>query len=151
MELNIVLIMPEIPQNTGSIGRFCVCLDAELHLIKPLGFSLDDTHLKRAGLDYWPNLRYSLHNNWEAFLEKENPARMMFATTKGTKSYLDYTFKPDSYLIFGNETRGLPVSFYKQYEPSLYTIPMPGAHARSHNLSNAVAIIGYEAYRQICT
>ena len=151
MKLNIVLVRPEIPQNTGAIGRFCVCLDATLHLIQPLGFLVDDTHLKRAGLDYWKYLSYKIHSNWGAFLKSEKPDRMLFASTKGIKPYFDYSFQPGAYLVFGNETSGFPEVFYTQYKDHLYGIPMPGKYARSHNLSNAVAIIGSEAYRQIYT
>ena len=140
--------MPEIPQNTGAIGRICVCLGANLHLIKPLGFILDDSHLKRAGLDYWKYLRCVVHEDWEIFLKEESPNRMMFASTKGTKIYYDFKFSSGDYLIFGNETGGFPKSFYSRYREMLYTIPMPGEHSRSHNLASSVAIMASEAHRQ---
>ncbi len=149
VDLNIVLLAPEIPQNTGSIGRMCVCIDARLHLIKPMAFSLDETHLRRAGLDYWGNVRLCIHNSWDAFMEQEQPERMMFASTKARTPYYRHCFRLGDYLIFGSETSGLPVAFYTKYADHLYCIPMPGRHARSHNLASAVAIIAYEALRQI--
>ncbi len=151
MDFDIVLIAPEIPQNTGAIGRLCVCLGVRLHLIKPLGFSLADSYLKRAGLDYWKNLDVEVHENWEEFVEKNQPApeQLFFSSTRGERSYLDHGFHPGSFLIFGNETHGLPAAFYQLHKHQLYHIPMPGEFARSHNLANAVAIIAYEAYRQL--
>ena len=149
MDLNIVLVEPQIPQNTGAIGRLCVCLDACLHLIKPLGFSLGTTYLKRAGLDYWKFLSYFAHDSWGDFLSTENPHRMIFSTTKAAIPYTDVQFQPGDYLVFGNETRGFPNYFYHIYKEELSTIPMPGKHSRSHNLANAVAIVSYEALRQL--
>ena len=149
MDLNVVLIAPEIPQNTGAIGRLCVCLGAKLHLIKPLGFSLDASYLKRAGLDYWKFLIYNVYDCWDSFLDIKTPQRMLFSSTKGSKSYFEFHFQPGDYLIFGNETKGFPEKFYQLYKENLYVIPMPGKHSRSHNLANAVAIMCYEAFRQI--
>ncbi len=147
-ELNIVLVAPEIPQNTGSIGRLCVNLGARLHLVKPLGFSLDESKLKRAGLDYWPHLELCVHDDWDAFLAAEQPARLVFASTKGTKNLFELRFRNGEYLVFGNETGGLPAAFYERYAADLYRIPMPGAQHRSLNLANAVAVAAYEACRQ---
>jgi tRNA (cytidine/uridine-2'-O-)-methyltransferase len=148
MDLNIVLVAPEIPQNTGSIGRMCVCLDARLHLIEPLGFKLDETHLRRAGLDYWPDLDVTVHEDWPAFIETATPARLFFSTTKSERPHWEFRFTPGDYLVFGNESGGLPPSFYEAHKDNLYTIPMPGEHARSHNLASAVAVIAHEALRQ---
>lgn len=147
--LNLVLVHPKIPQNTGSIGRMCVCLDARLHLIRPLGFSLDESHVRRAGLDYWQHVDLNLHDSWDAFLQQEQPERLFFASTRGTKPYWDYAFQPRDYLVFGCETSGLPESLYQNYRDSLFRIPMPGKHQRSLNLATSTAIIAYEAYRQI--
>ena len=146
--MNVVLVHPEIPHNTGAIGRLCVGLDARLHLIKPLGFSLRASALKRAGLDYWAHLRLAVHSDWDAFLAAETPARLFFASTQGVPSCYDCVFAKDDFLVFGSETTGLPGSFYTRYAEHLFRIPMPGAHARSINLANAVAIVLYEAYRQ---
>lgn len=146
---NIVLVAPEIPQNTGTIGRLCVCTDSALHLIKPLGFSLDETHLKRAGLDYWPFLNITVYEDWNDFLTRNNsPQRLIFCSTKTTRSLYDHAFEPGDWLVFGNEGHGLPPQFYTNYEDKLFTIPMPGEHARSHNLANSVSIALYEALRQ---
>ncbi len=147
-KLSIVLHRPEIPQNTGSIGRLCVNLGASLHLIKPIAFSLDEKYVRRAGLDYWQHVDLHVHDDWAAFLRTESPQRFFFASTKGTKSYFDWTFENGDYVIFGSETSGLPPELYEQYADDLYSIPMPGEHYRSLNLSNSVAIIAYEAYRQ---
>lgn len=147
--INIVLFEPEIPQNTGAIGRLCVCLNASLHLIKPLGFELDATKIKRAGLDYWPYLKLTVHENWDAFLASEAPKSICFITTKTNKTYFEHDFSEDEYLVFGRETRGLPEDFYDTYDSQLLTIPMPGEHARSQNLANSVSIVGYEALRQL--
>ena len=147
--LHVVLLQPQIPHNTGAIGRLCVGLDAHLHLIKPLGFSLDEKAVRRSGLDYWPNLQLHVYRSWNAFMEKNQPESMHFLSTRGEKSLYEVNFTPPCWLIFGNETRGLPTSFYKEYAPDLYKIPQPGAHARSINLANATSIALYEAYRQI--
>ena len=149
MPLNIVLLAPEIPHNTGAIGRLCVGLDARLHLVRPLGFALTQARLKRAGLDYWEHVDLTTHDSWEDFLSDESPGRPFFASTRGERSYLEYAFRKGDYLVFGSETGGLPEEMYAQYADDLYRIPMPGPHARSINLANAVAIVAYEAYRRI--
>ena len=145
---HIVLVAPEIPQNTGTIGRLCVCTDAVLHLVRPLGFSLAESRIRRAGLDYWKFLDLRVHETWSDFLAAARPERMVFASTKGGRSVYECAFAAGDYLVFGNETSGLPPSFYSRYADSLYLIPMPGQHARSHNLANAVSIVLYEALRQ---
>ena len=147
--MNIVLVAPLIPQNTGAIGRLCVCTDARLHLIEPLGFKVDEKHLRRAGMDYWQFLDVTIHKDWDAFLEKESPKQMFFLSTKGKKNLYDCTFEENDFLVFGNESKGLPEHFYKQYEDDLFLIPMPGKYNRSHNLANSVSIALYEAIRQI--
>jgi tRNA (cytidine/uridine-2'-O-)-methyltransferase len=145
---HIVLVSPEIPQNTGTIGRLCVCTGAVLHLIDPLGFVIDDAHLRRAGLDYWPYLDWHRWSSWEDFLAGAKPTRMAFLSSKTTRSFFERQATPGDFLVFGNEQHGLPVEFYERYRDSLYTLPMPGPHARCHNLANAASIALYEALRQ---
>ncbi len=149
LPIHIVLIHPEIPQNTGAIGRLCVGLDAPLHLIRPLGFALTSAWVKRAGMDYWAHLDLHLHDNWEAFLSATHPARLHFASTRGRHSLHACRFTPGDAILFGNESRGLPTPFYQQYADQLFRIPMPGPHARSLNLANSVAVVAYEALRQL--
>ena len=146
---HIVLVAPEIPQNTGTIGRLAVSTDAVLHLIDPLGFSLEDKYLKRAGLDYWRFLDLHRYRDWEEFLGAlEEGARLLFFSTHGEKSYFDERYLPGDYLVFGRESAGLPEEFCTRYCDSLRVIPMPGEHSRSLNLANAVSIVLYEALRQ---
>ena len=146
---HIVLVAPEIPQNTGTIGRLAVATDAVLHLVDPLGFSLEDKYLKRAGLDYWQFLELRRHRTWEEFLEAAGEgARLLFFSTHGERSYFDERYLPGDYLVFGRESAGLPPEFYTRYRESLRVIPMPGEHSRSLNLANAVSIVLYEALRQ---
>ena len=149
--LNIVLVTPEIPQNTGAIGRLCVNLDASLHLIRPLSFSLDETHLKRAGLDYWPHVDLHVHDSWEAFLQACAPAaeRLHFLSTHADRGLYDERFATGAWLVFGCETAGLAPVFHERYGDRMLRIPVPGAHHRSLNLANAVAIVAYEARRQV--
>ena len=146
---HIVLVAPEIPQNTGTIGRLAVSTDAVLHLVEPLGFSLEDKYLKRAGLDYWQFLDLHRYRNWEEFLDaRDADARLLFFSTHGEKSYFDEKYRPGDYLVFGKESAGLPEEFYTRYREDLRVIPMPGEHSRSLNLANAVSIVLYEALRQ---
>ena len=145
---NIVLFQPEIPQNTGTIGRLAVSNDCRLHLIEPLGFSLEDKYLKRAGLDYWQHLNPTIHRSWEAFLETEKPERMFFISTHGEKNFFDAEYKLGDYLIFGRESAGLPDELHQQYPENFCRIPMPGSFNRSLNLANAASIVLYEALRQ---
>ncbi len=146
---SIVLVRPEIPHNTGAIGRLCVGLGVPLHLIRPLGFRLDEKAIARAGLDYWPHLDVRLHDTWDTYLESVRPKRFFFLSTKGEKTLYDCAFAEGDTLVFGNESSGLPKDFYARYREWLFRIPMPGAHARSINLANAVSIAAYECYRQL--
>lgn len=145
---NIVLVHPEIPQNTGNIGRLCVNTDSTLHLIKPFSFSLEDRYLKRAGLDYWPYLNLILHDSMKDFLSRYRNENLFFFSTKGKKSLWSAKYPRGSFLIFGNESSGFPKEIYRDFSESLYKIPMPGEHARSMNLANAVSVALYEAIRQ---
>lgn len=148
VHFNIVLVAPEIPQNTGTIGRLAVATDATLHLIEPLGFSLEDKYVKRAGMDYWQYLDLHIYKNWEEFLEKNTPQRLFFFSTKAEKCYWNTSYKEHDYLVFGRESAGLPPEFYSRYADDLRTIPMPGKFNRSLNLANSVSIVLYEAMRQ---
>ncbi len=148
LPFHVVLVAPEIPQNTGTIGRLCVNADAHLHLIEPLGFLIDDTHLRRAGLDYWPHLKWNLWKSWDAFLEGARPGRLVFLTSKTQQSIYGLRIQPGDFFVFGNEQHGLPPEFHERYKTQLFTIPMPGEHARCHNLANAASIALYEGLRQ---
>lgn len=147
--INIVLVNPEIPFNTGNIGRSCVATNSRLHLVGKLGFVIASKEIRRSGLDYWPNLDYKRHTTWEDFLETEKPEldKMFFMSTKGKTSYWDAKFPEDAYLIFGAEGFGFPKEFYEKYKNRLYTIPMTGP-VRSLNLSSSAAIVLFEALRQ---
>ena len=145
--MNIVLHEPEIPENTGNIGRTCVATDSVLHLIKPLGFVIDDKHLKRAGLDYWPKLKYFVYESYEDFLAKNPNAKIFYATTKAKRSYSEVSFGPDDFIMFGKESAGIPEEILVDNEPTCIRIPMWG-DIRSLNLGNSVAVILYEALRQ---
>ena len=151
MRLNIVLVEPEIPQNTGNIARTCAAIGAKLHLVYPLGFSISEKQLKRAGLDYWDKLEIEEHNNLNDFLTKYAPENnnMFFVTTKGKHCYSDinYSNLDTVFLLFGKETKGLPEDLLTKYIDKAIRIPMkPGL--RSLNLSNSVAILAYEVFRQ---
>ncbi|TDA69729.1 MAG: tRNA (cytidine(34)-2'-O)-methyltransferase [Clostridia bacterium] len=145
--LHVVLVEPEIPQNTGNVARTCAVTGTTLHMVGPLGFSLSDRYLKRAGLDYWPLVDLRYHQAW-AEVEVELAGRPFYlAATKARRSYAEVTYPPDSVLVFGAETKGLPPELLARYSGSLIRIPMrPGL--RSLNLSNSVAIVLYEALRQ---
>ncbi len=145
---NLVLVAPEIPQNTGTIGRMAVSTDCTLHLIEPLGFSLDDKYVKRAGMDYWQYLDLKVYHTWEEFLEINCPQRMFFFSTHGKKLFWDVQYELGDYLVFGRESAGLPPEFYERYRDQLALIPMPGKFSRSLNLANAASIVLYEAMRQ---
>lgn len=144
---NIVLIEPEIPPNTGNIGRLCLATDSTLHLVKPLGFSIDDRELKRAGLDYWKEVDVRL---WESFGDLgrslKSDARFFFLTTKSDRAYYDVAFQRGDFLVFGRETKGLPENLLAAHPDELLTIPMRGT--RSLNLATAVGIVLFEAMRQ---
>jgi tRNA (cytidine/uridine-2'-O-)-methyltransferase len=145
---SIVLLRPEIPHNTGAIGRLAVGLGVSVDLIRPLGFRLDDESVARAGLDYWRHLDFKVHDSWEEYLADRGPRRFFFLSTKGERSLYELKFEPGDALVFGNESSGLPKDFYDRYRELLFRIPMPGEHARSINLANAVSIASYECYRQ---
>jgi len=149
MNLNIVLFQPEIPQNTGNIGRTCVLTNCKLHLIKPLGFSLEEKEIKRAGLDYWPLLDIEIHESYEALREKYKEGAFYFCTTKGEKLYSDVSFKEGDFLVFGRESKGLPDYIRNDNIDTLIRVPMINTTTRSLNLSNTVAIIAYEGLRQL--
>lgn len=146
---SIVLVRPEIPHNTGAIGRLCVGLGVPLNLIRPLGFRLDEKSIERAGLDYWKNLDLRIHDTWEDYLKAEKPERFFMLSTRGERSLYACEFKKGDALVFGNESSGLPRDFYSRYKDMLFKIPMPGEYARSINLANAVSVAAYECYRQI--
>ena len=147
MAFNIVLLEPEIPANTGNIGRTCVATGTRLHLIEPLGFRLSEKELKRAGMDYWPQLDVTTYVNYEDFLRKNPGARPYMATTKGPKVYTETQFEPDCYIRFGKESAGIPEEILLENQERAIRIPMLG-DTRSLNLSNSVAIVLYEALRQ---
>ncbi len=145
--INIVLVEPEIPQNTGNISRTCACTGAALHLVRPFGFELSDRTLKRAGLDYWDKLTVYYYDSLDEFLEKHKEDKMYLCSTKGRKNYCDVELEDGCYLLFGKETKGLPEDLiYSNFENAI-RIPMKG-EVRSLNLSNAVAIVLYEALRK---
>ena len=146
---SVVLVSPEIPHNTGAIGRLCVGLGIPLHLVRPLGFKLTEKAIARAGLDYWPLLEVHVHDSWDDYLAEVRPRRMLFLSTHGEASLYDCEFAPGDALVFGSESAGLPKEFYDRYRESLFRIPMPGEHARSINLANAVSIAAYECFRQL--
>lgn len=144
---NIVLIEPEIPPNTGNIGRLCLATGSTLHLVKPLGFSIDDRTLLRAGLDYWKEVDVRLWDSFEELQRAQQPdARLFFLTTKSDRAYYDVGFQPGDFLVFGRETKGLPEALLMAHAEQSLTIPMQGT--RSLNLSTAVAVVLFEAMRQ---
>ncbi|MDQ1422299.1 MAG: tRNA (cytidine/uridine-2-O-)-methyltransferase [Acidimicrobiaceae bacterium] len=144
---NVVLIEPEIPPNTGNIGRLCLATGSTLHLVKPLGFSIDDRELKRAGLDYWKEVNVRLWDSFEDLAKAHSPQpRFFFLTTKSQRAYCDIRFEPGDFLVFGRETKGLPEALLAAHSAQLLTIPMEGT--RSLNLATAVAIVLFEAVRQ---
>ena len=145
----IVLIEPEIPQNTGNIGRTCVATNCELHLVGKMGFEINDTNLKRAGLDYWPHLTWYRHVTFEDWWQKvEDPSRVWFFTTKTKRTYFEPKFQPGDWLVFGKETKGLDPDLLAKFPNQTVTIPMVGEGARSLNLATSVAIAAYEGLRQ---
>ena len=145
--LNIVLHEPEIPANTGNIGRTCVATNTRLHLIEPLGFRLNEKALKRAGMDYWADLDVRTYINFEDFLEKNPGAKIYMATTKAEKIYTEVNYEPDCYIMFGKESAGIPEEILVKHKEESIRIPMVG-DIRSLNLGNSVAIVLYEALRQ---
>lgn len=147
MAFNIVLFEPEIPANTGNIGRTCTATGTRLHLIEPLGFRLNEKSIRRAGMDYWQDLDVTRYINWEDFLEKNPGARIYMATTKGKHLYTEISYEPDCFLMFGKESAGIPEEILIQHPDECIRIPMIG-ETRSLNLSNSVAIVLYEALHQ---
>lgn len=145
--MNIVLLEPEMPANTGNIGRTCVATGAKLHLIEPLGFKLTDKYIKRSGLDYWDDLDVSVYMNFEEFLEYNKSGKIYMATTKAKHTYADVNYESDCYIMFGKESAGIPEEILLDYEETCVRIPMLEG-TRSLNLSNSVSIILYEALRQ---
>ena len=149
MSLNIVLIEPEIPNNTGNIGRLALASGSNLHLVKPFGFEINDSRLKRAGLDYWQHLNVTYYENMDEFFSKNKNAKMVFLSSHGTKKHWDINFENDLFLVFGKESKGLPKIVTKNNTNQLFKIPLYSDHVRSLNLANAVSIIIYEGLRQL--
>ena len=147
MNFNIVMYEPEIPQNTGNIARTCVLTDSKLHLIKPLGFELDEKHLRRAGLDYWKDLDLEVHESYEDFMKKYGDNKIYLASTHGGEHYDEVSFKEGDFIMFGRESSGVPEDVHNALEN--IRVPMIKSSTRSLNLSNTVAIIVYEGLRQI--
>ncbi len=145
--LHIVLVEPEIPQNTGNIARTCAATGSELHLVEPLGYSLEDKYLKRAGLDYWPLVKIHIHKDFSQVLSAYPEAAFFYASTKAPRSYAEVSYPQDVFLVFGKESRGLPENLLTRVYDRCIRIPMIEG-ARSLNLSNSVAIVAYEALRQ---
>ncbi|HEX7654328.1 MAG TPA: tRNA (cytidine(34)-2'-O)-methyltransferase [Verrucomicrobiae bacterium] len=147
--MNVVLIEPEIPPNTGNVARLCAATRSTLHLIEPFGFKLDDTQLKRAGMDYWQQVSWQRWKNWTTFAASVPPtAKLWFVECGGPKRYHEAGFGPDDYLVFGRETAGVPPALLTQYREQWLRIPMFNAESRSLNLSNCVALVLFEALRQ---
>lgn len=149
MPLNIVLIEPEIPNNTGNIGRLALASGAHLHLVKPFGFEITDARLKRAGLDYWPHVTITTYENAASFFEQHQHKKMAFLSSHGIKDYWDIPFEDNLFLIFGKESVGLSKDILEKYENHLYKIPLFSEHVRSLNLANAVAIVTYEGIKSL--
>lgn len=151
MALNVVLVHPQIPQNTGNIARLTAATGAKLHVIEPLGFEISDKNVKRAGLDYWSEVRLSIHSDWSSFLSAENnPAaeQLWFFSKKAGPSYHEVHYSPEQYLVYGSETSGLPAELWNEYASRMLRIPMENEKVRSFNLSNSVALTLFEARRQ---
>lgn len=149
MALNIVLVEPEIPNNTGNIGRLALATGSKLHLVKPFGFELSDSRLKRAGLDYWRHLDVQIYDSIEAFFQQHDDKSFAFFSSHGNKSHWEIEFQDDLFLVFGKESVGLSKSLIDRYKDHTYKIPMFSEHIRSLNLANAVSIIVYEGLRQL--
>lgn len=149
MPLNIVLIEPEIPNNTGNIGRLALASGSNLHLVKPFGFEITDARLKRAGLDYWQHLNLHYYDNIEDFLTKNKDANMVFLSSHGTQHHWDIAFEENMFLVFGKESAGLPKSIVENNTDKLFKIPLYSEHVRSLNLANAVSIVVYEGLRTL--
>ncbi|HCX72935.1 MAG TPA: tRNA (uridine(34)/cytosine(34)/5-carboxymethylaminomethyluridine(34)-2'-O)-methyltransferase TrmL [Candidatus Cloacimonas sp.] len=148
MSLNIVLFQPEIPANTGNIGRLCVGANATLHIIKPMRFLLNDKYLRRAGLDYWQDLHLILHDSWENFLDAHSQNNIYYCTTKSQNIYTQFEYKDEDFFVFGPESRGIPMKILEKNWTKTIKIPMSD-QIRSINLANSVSIVLYEALRQL--
>lgn len=147
--MNVVLVQPEIPPNTGNVARLCAATNTKLHLIEPLGFKVDDKQLKRAGMDYWEHLTWYRWKSWTEFAASVPAnARLWLVESNGPKSYSDVSFAPDDYIVLGRETAGLPKELVEQHKDTWLRIPMFNAQSRSLNLSNCAALVLYEALRQ---
>lgn len=149
MPLNIVLIEPEIPNNTGNIGRLSLAAGAHLHLVKPFGFELSDSRVKRAGLDYWQHISLTIYENADEFFEKNKDKKMAFLSSHGSQSYLDIPFENDMFLVFGKESKGLAKEITDKHHNQLYKIELNSPHIRSLNIANSVSIVVYEGLRQL--
>lgn len=149
MALNIVLIEPEIPNNTGNIGRLALASGSNLHLVKPFGFEITDARLKRAGLDYWQHLNLHYYEDLEDFFTKNKDANMVFLSSHGKTKHWEIDFKDNMFLVFGKESDGLPKTILKEHADSLFKIPLYSEHVRSLNLANAVGIVVYEGLRNL--
>ncbi len=148
--MDIVLVEPQIPQNTGSISRTCAATDTPLHLVGPLGFEIDEKAVRRAGLDYWPYVKLSQHTSWQEYTERAQPSNIWLFSKFGERLYTDVTYSPNDALVFGSETKGLGHEFLSRFPSSqILRIPIVTEYVRSLNLSNAVAIALYEARRQL--
>ncbi len=145
--MNVVLLEPEMPANTGNIGRTCVATNTRLHLIEPLGFKLNDKLIKRAGLDYWDKLDVTVYSDYQDFLDRNPGAKIYMATTKGQHVYTDVAYEPDCFIMFGKESLGIPEDILVENQDRCVRIPMWG-DIRSLNLSNSVSVVLYEAFRQ---
>ena len=148
-QLKIALVEPQIPQNTGNIARLCAATHTTLDIVGPIGFSLEDKHLKRAGLDYWPEVNWHSHCSTATYMNTLNPDQVILLSSKATKPYTQFTFHPNSIIILGSETTGLNETYRTQFKDRLALIPMSNPNIRCLNLSNATAIVLYEALRQI--
>ncbi|MCP4457957.1 MAG: tRNA (cytidine(34)-2'-O)-methyltransferase [Cytophagales bacterium] len=149
MSLNIVLIEPEIPMNTGNIGRLSLASGCNLHLVKPFGFELDDKRLKRAGLDYWKHISFHTYESSDEFFEKHIDKKLVFFSSHGEKDFWDVKYQDDLFLIFGKESVGLSPEITDHHKGQLYKIPIFSSHVRSLNLANAVSVVVYEGVRQL--
>ena len=149
MAFNIVLIEPEIPMNTGNIGRLSLATGSNLHLVKPFGFEIDDSRLKRAGLDYWKHINLFVYDSIDDFYEKNQHEKMVYFSSHGEKSHWDIDYNDNLFLVFGKESVGLPESITSLNKESLYKIPLYSEHIRSLNLANAVSVVVYEGLRNI--
>ena len=147
--LHVVLVEPEIPQNTGTTARLCAATASRLHLVGPLGFSLQDRYLRRAGLDYWRSVDLELYADWESFRAEHRAAPLWLFSARASRSYTDVHYRPGDFLVFGGETRGLPAALLAEHRDRSLLIPMHGTAVRSLNLANAAAIVAYEALRQL--